>query len=186
MKIIVVGTGFVGLPHAAVMAEYGHEVYAYDIDATRVAAYKTGEAEEIERYVNEPGLVSAIQETMGRYLFFTSDITDVVEGTDVFFFCLNTPPKRDGSTDLSYYTNAGHTVAKLLAERKDKKRVVLVNKSTVPVGTARLLQSIMNEHNVENFGVASNPEFLAQGNAVDGSRKPDRVVVGADTEEDFQ
>ncbi|MCA9976841.1 MAG: UDP-glucose/GDP-mannose dehydrogenase family protein [Anaerolineales bacterium] len=186
MKIIVVGTGFVGLPHAAVMAEYGHEVYAYDIDATRVAAYKTGEAEEIERYVNEPGLVSAIQETMGRYLFFTSDITDVVEGTDVFFFCLNTPPKRDGSTDLSYYTNAGHTVAKLLAERKDKKRVVLVNKSTVPVGTARLLQNIMNEHNVENFGVASNPEFLAQGNAVDGSRKPDRVVVGADTEEDFQ
>lgn len=186
MKIIVVGTGFVGLPHAAVMAEYGHEVYAYDIDQKRIDAYKTGEAEQIERYVNEPGLVSAIQETKDRYLFFTSDISDVADGTDIFFFCLNTPPNRDGSTDLSYYSNAAHTVADLLAKRQDKKRVVLVNKSTVPVGTARLLQNIMNEHHVENFGVASNPEFLAQGNAIDGSRKPDRVVVGADTEEDFQ
>lgn len=186
MKIIVVGTGFVGLPHAAVMAEYGHEVYAYDIDQKRIDAYKTGEADQIERYVNEPGLVSAIQETKDRYLFFTSDISGVADGTDIFFFCLNTPPNRDGSTDLSYYSNAAHTVAELLAQRQDKKRVVLVNKSTVPVGTARLLQNIMNEHHVENFGVASNPEFLAQGNAIDGSRKPDRVVVGADTEEDFQ
>ncbi len=186
MKIIVVGTGFVGLPHAAVMAEYGHEVYAYDIDQKRIDAYKSGEAAQIERYVNEPGLVSAIHETKDRYLFFTSDISDVADGTDIFFFCLNTPPNRDGSTDLSYYSNAAHTVATLLAKRQDKKRVVLVNKSTVPVGTARLLQNIMNEHGVENFGVASNPEFLAQGNAIEGSRKPDRVVVGADTEEDFQ
>lgn len=186
MKIIVVGTGFVGLPHAAVLAEYGHEVHAYDIDKARIAAYQTGEAEEIERYVNEPGLVSAIQETKDRYLFFTSDITDVADGTDLFFFCLNTPPKRDGSTDLSYYLNAAHTVADLLAQRKDKKRVVLVNKSTVPVGTARLLENVMKEHGVENFGVASNPEFLAQGNAIDGSRKPDRIAIGADTEEDFQ
>lgn len=186
MKIIVVGTGFVGLPHAAVLAEYGHEVHAYDIDAKRIAAYQTGDAETIERYVNEPGLVAAIQETKDRYLFFTSDITDVVEGTDLFFFCLNTPPNRDGSTDLSFYLNAGHTVASLLAKRQDKKRVVLVNKSTVPIGTARVLENVMKEHNVENFGVASNPEFLAQGNAIDGSRKPDRVVIGADTEEDFQ
>lgn len=186
MKVIVVGTGFVGLPHAAVLAEYGHEVYAYDIDQERIAAYQTGEAEQIERYVNEPGLVQAINETKDRYLFFTSDVSDLVEGTDVFFFCLNTPPKRDGSTDLSYYVNAANTIGKLLAEREDKKRVVLVNKSTVPVGTARQLERIMNEHGVENFGVASNPEFLAQGNAIEGSRKPDRVTIGADTDEDLQ
>lgn len=186
MKIIVVGTGFVGLPHAAVMAEYGHEVYAYDIDQARIAAYQSGEAEQIERYVNEPGLVSAIGETLNRYLFFTADISHIADGTDVFYFCLNTPPNRDGSTDLSYYLKAAHTVAGLLANRSDKKRVVLVNKSTVPVGTARLLQNVMNEHSVENFGVASNPEFLAQGNAVEGSRRPDRVVVGADTAEDLQ
>ncbi len=185
MKIIVVGTGFVGLPHAAVLSEYGHEVWAYDIDENRINAYKTGKREEIERYVNEPGLAAAIKETKDHYLHFTTDITEIAEGTDIFFFCLNTPPMRDGSTDLSYYLAAGHTVAELLANRKDKKRVLIVNKSTVPVGTARVLQAVMEEHGVENFGIASNPEFLAQGDAIDGSRKPDRVVVGADTEQDF-
>lgn len=186
MKVVVVGTGFVGLTHAAVLSEYGHEVYAYDIDVARIAAYKTGKEDEIERYVNEPGLAEIIQENAGRYLFFTTDITDVVEGTDAFFFCINTPPKRDGSTDLTHYLSAAHHVAALLANRHDLRRVVLVNKSTVPIGTARLLQSVMAEHGVENVGVASNPEFLAQGNAVEGSRRPDRVVVGADTEEDMQ
>jgi len=186
MKIIVVGTGFVGLPHAAVLSEYGHEVYAYDIDEQRINAYKSGKREEIERYVNEPGLAASVAESIGSYLFFTTDITDVVDGTDIVFLCLNTPPKRDGSSDLSYYLNATHHLAKLLAKRENKKRVVLVNKSTVPVGTARLLENIMNEHGVENFGVASNPEFLAQGNAIVGSRRPDRVAIGADNEEDFE
>ena len=186
MKIIVVGTGFVGLPHAAVLSEYGHEVYAYDIDEKRIDAYKTGKREEIERYVNEPGLAASVAENIDRYLFFTTDITDLVDGTDIIFLCLNTPPKRDGSSDLSYYLNATHHLAKLLAKRENKKRVVLVNKSTVPVGTARLLENIMNEHGVENFGVASNPEFLAQGNAIVGSRRPDRVAIGADSEADFE
>ena len=185
MKIIVVGTGFVGLPHAAVLAEYGHQVYAYDIDEERIAAYESGEREQIERYVNEPGLVEAVEETIGRYLFFTTDPADIVDGTDIIFMCLPTPPKRDGSTDLSYYVNAANYLGELLAKRENKKRVVIVNKSTVPIGTARQLQQILTEHNVENFGIASNPEFLAQGNAVEGSRRPDRVVVGADTQEDF-
>lgn len=185
MKIIVVGTGFVGLPHAAVLSEYGHEVYAYDIDEARIRAYETGEREQIERYVNEPGLVEAIEETMGRYLHFTTSLDDVIEGTDIIFMCLPTPPNRDGSTDLSYYMNAAHYLGELLANRSDKKRLVLVNKSTVPVGTARQLQKVLEEHNVENFGVASNPEFLAQGSAIEGSRRPDRIVVGADSEEDF-
>ncbi len=186
MKIIVVGTGYVGLPHAAVCAESGHEVYAYDIDKARITAYQSGERDAIERYVNEPGLAAAVAETLNNYLFFTTDITSVVEGADVIFMCLNTPPNRDGSTDLSYYTNAAYTVAQLLAARQDKKRVVVVNKSTVPIGTARLLQSILDECHANNVGVASNPEFLAQGNAMDGSRRPDRVVVGADTEEDLK
>lgn len=186
MKIIVVGTGFVGLPHAAVLSEYGHEVYAYDIDKKKIEAYRSGEADQIEKYVNEPGLSPLVAENHGKHLFFTSDITDKVEGTDVFFLCLNTPPKRDGSSDLRYYLNAANHIGELLAKRKKQNRVVLVNKSTVPIGTARMLQRVLNEHGVENFGVASNPEFLAQGNAIEGSRKPDRVVVGADTEEDFK
>ncbi|MBP8949549.1 MAG: hypothetical protein KBG73_11960, partial [Candidatus Promineofilum sp.] len=80
MKIVVIGTGFVGLPHAAVLSEYGHEVYAYDIDAARIAAYQTGDAEAIERYVNEPGLADIVAENLNRYLFFTTDISNVVEG----------------------------------------------------------------------------------------------------------
>ncbi len=186
MKVIVVGTGFVGLPHAAVLSEYGHEVYAYDIDERRIEAYRSGDRERIERYVNEPGLAEAIEETKDRYLFFTSDVAPVIEGTDIIFLCLPTPPKRDGSTNMSMYLNAAHHLAGLLARRERKNRVVLVNKSTVPIGTARMLEQVMQEHGVENFGVASNPEFLAQGNAVEGSRRPDRVVVGADTEEDFR
>lgn len=186
MKIIVVGTGFVGLPHAAVCSEYGHEVIAYDIDEKRIEAYRSGEREAIERYVNEPGLVSAMNKTSGRYLFFTTNLAEVIEGVDVVFMCLNTPPQRDGSTDLSYVTTAAHTLGELLAKRQEKSRVVIVNKSTVPIGTARLMESILNEHGVENFGVASNPEFLAQGSAIEGSRHPDRVVVGADNAEDFQ
>ena len=186
MKIIVVDTGFVGLPHAAVLSEAGHEVYAYDIDPNKIAAYQSGDAAQIERYVNEPGLPAAIADTVNRYLFFTSDISDICEETDVFYMCINTPPNRDGSTDLSYYLKAAHDIATLLTKRKNKNRVVLVNKSTVPVGTARLLERILQEHGVENFGVASNPEFLAQGNAIEGSRRPDRIVIGADTEEDFK
>lgn len=185
MKIIVVGTGFVGLTHAAVCSEYGHEVYAYDISAERIKAYQSGERAQIEQHVNEPELASIIAENLGQYLFFTTDINDIIEDTDAIFMCLPTPPKLDGSTDLSHYLNAAHHLGQLLAQRKTDHRVVLVNKSTVPIGSARLLQQVLNEHGVQNFGVASNPEFLPQGSAVEASRKPDRVVVGADTAEDF-
>jgi UDPglucose 6-dehydrogenase len=185
MKIVVIGTGYVGLPHAAVCAEYGHEVYAVDIDENRIKAYQTGEREQIERYVNEPGLATLVSEVLNRHLFFASRLDDVIEGAEAFFMCLNTPPQRDGSTDLKYFEGAAHMLGESLARRKDKRRVLVINKSTVPIGTVRLMQKILKEHGIEDFGVASNPEFLAQGNAVEGSRRPDRVVVGADTPEDF-
>lgn len=186
MKIIVAGTGFVGLTHAAVCSEYGHEVYAYDIDEKRIAAYQTAKREEIERYVNEPGLASTIAENINRYLFFTTNIEPIIEGTDAIFLCLPTPPRPNGSSDLSYYDKALEYIAPLLAKRKDTRQVVLINKSTVPVGTARRLENILKKHNVPNAGIASNPEFLPEGDAVEKSRRPDRVVVGADTPEDFQ
>ncbi|HVU14962.1 MAG TPA: nucleotide sugar dehydrogenase [Phototrophicaceae bacterium] len=186
MKIIVVGTGFVGLTHAATTSEYGHEVYAYDIDKERIAAYQSGDPDRIGHYVNEPGLASAISENIDRYLFFTTDIESIIEGTDAIFLCLPTPPNPNGSSDLSYYFNALNYISDLLAKRKDQRRVVLINKSTVPIGTARKLQAILTEHNVPNAGIASNPEFLPEGDAVEKSRKPDRVVVGADTEDDLR
>lgn len=188
MKVIVVGTGFVGLTHAAVLSESGHEVYAYDIDKQKIADYNSGERAKIERYVNEPGLASLISETHNRYLFFINQdsIEEIVDGTDAIFLCLPTPPNLDGSTNLGYYTDAVSYLGRLLAQRQDQRRVVIVNKSTVPIGTARLLQNILLEQNVPNFGVASNPEFLPEGDAVEKSRKPDRIVLGADTEEDFE
>ena len=186
MKIIVIGTGYVGLPHAAICAEYGHEVYAVDIDENRINAYKTGEREQIERYVNEPGLAALVSEVINRHLFFTTQLDDVIDGAEAFFMCLNTPPQRDGSTDLKYFEGAAHMLAESLARRKDRRRVLVINKSTVPIGTVRLMQKILKEHGIEDFGVASNPEFLAQGNAVEGTRRPDRVVVGADSAEDFE
>lgn len=185
MKIIVVGTGFVGLTHAAICAEYGHEVYGYDIDTKRIAAYNSRDRVALERYVNEPGLYETINETLDQYLYFTSDVEAIIEGVEAIFLCTATPPNRDGSTNLSYYENAVNRLGEVLAKRQNKKRVVIVNKSTVPIGTARLAERILRQHNVENFGVASNPEFLPEGNAVEMSRRPDRVVVGADTEEDL-
>lgn len=186
MKIIVAGTGYVGLVHAAVCSEYGHEVYAYDIDADKIKAFSTSQTEEIEKYVNEPGLTNIIKETLGKYLFLTSDLNSILEGTDAIFMCLPTPPNLDGSTNLTFYNAAAENIAMTVAKRKNKRRLVFVNKSTVPIGTARHLQEIMDTHGVENFGVASNPEFLAEGTAVAQARSPDRVVVGCNYEEDFK
>jgi len=186
MKIIVAGTGFVGLTHAAVLSESGHEVYAYDVDAKKIAAYNSGDPAQINHYVNEPGLAALINETINRYLFFTTNIEAIIEGTDAIFMCLPTPPRPNGSSDLSYYDKALEYIAPMLAKRQDGRRIVIINKSTVPVGTARHLESILKRHNVPNFGIASNPEFLPEGDAVERSRRPDRVVVGADTEDDLR
>ena len=185
MKVIVLGTGYVGLVHAAVCSEYGHEVYAYDNNQEKLNAFATGKPQEIERFVNEPGLVNVIRENIDRYLFFSSDLASIIEGTDAVFMCLPTPPNLDGSTNLTFYDAAAEHLAELLEKRKDKRRVVIINKSTVPIGTARHLEQIMVSHRVKNFGVSSNPEFLAEGTAVMQARRPDRVVVGCDDQQDF-
>ena len=185
MKIVTIGTGYVGLVHAAVCSEYGHDVYAHDIDRKKIADFTTGRSELIEKYVNEPGLVNIIRETLGKSLHFSDDLEAVLEGTDAIFMCLPTPSDVDGSTNLTFYNAAAESIAEVLAHRQDKRRFVLVNKSTVPIGTARHLEDIMKAHGVDNFGVASNPEFLAEGTAVASARRPDRVVVGCDCKEDF-
>jgi UDPglucose 6-dehydrogenase len=185
MKIVTIGTGYVGLVHAAVCSEYGHDVYAHDIDRNKIEAFTSGRSELIEKYVNEPGLVNIIRETLGKSLHFSDDLEAIIEGTDAIFMCLPTPSDIDGSTNLTFYNVAAESIAEILANRQDKRRFVLVNKSTVPIGTARHLEDIMKAHGVENFGVASNPEFLAEGTAVAAARRPDRVVVGCDGEEDF-
>ncbi len=172
MKILVVGTGFVGLTHAAVCSEFGHLVYAYDIDQTRIAAYQSGDRQRIERYVNEPELADVVTENLNHHLFFVSEIEPILEGTQVIFLCLPTPPLRSGATDLSYYLKAAHQLGELLANRRDQRRVVLVNKSTVPVGTARKLQKVLQEHHVPNFGVASNPSSYPKAMRLNARASP--------------
>ena len=95
MKIIVAGTGYVGLVHAAVCSEYGHEVYAFDIDKAKIKAFSSGQSDRIEKYVNEPGLANIIRETLNKSLFFSSDLKAIVEGTDAIFMCLPTPSNID-------------------------------------------------------------------------------------------
>lgn len=185
MKIVVMGVGYVGLVHAAVCAESGLMVTAYDIDSAKIAAFNTGEAAAIERYIAEPGLTALIQESLHKTLFFSADMAQAVAGADVVFMCLPTPQGRDGSSDLTFYDNGTRALANILAKRDSSRRVLIVNKSTVPIGTLRRLQTILHEHNVQNCGVASNPEFLAEGSAVKDARQPDRVVVGGDCAEDF-
>lgn len=186
MKLIVVGAGFVGLTHAAVCSEYGHESWAYDVDPARLAAFRSARRKAIESYVHEPGLAEIIAERHGRTLHFVDDLRGVIEDAEAVFLCLPTPSGANGSADLSYWFNALGAIAPLLAERREQRRVVIINKSTVPVGTARRLETFLHEHGVRNFGIASNPEFLPEGDAVASSRHPDRVVVGADSAADFE
>lgn len=185
MKIVVMGVGYVGLVHAAVCAESGLMVTACDIDAAKIAAFDTGEVAAIERYIAEPGLTALIRETLHKTLFFSADLAQAVAGADVVFMCLPTPQGQDGSSDLSLYDAGIRELAGVLAARDATRRLLIVNKSTVPIGTLRRLQAILAEYQVPNCGVASNPEFLAEGSAVRDARQPDRVVAGCDCAEDF-
>jgi UDPglucose 6-dehydrogenase len=130
MKLIVAGTGYVGLVQAAVCSEYGHEVYAYDVDEAKIEAFSTGQADEIEKFVMEPGLSNIIRETHGKTLFFSNDLDSIIEGTDAIFLCLPTPSNLDGSTNLTYFDAATEELAQIIAKRKDKRRVVITSKST--------------------------------------------------------
>ena len=118
MKIIVLGTGYVGLVHAAVCSEYGHQVYAHDIDLEKIKAFSSGQTDQIEKYVNEPGLVNIIRETLGKSLQFSSDLKSIIEGTDAIFLCLPTPSNIDGSTNLTFYDAAVESYRRGAGQKK--------------------------------------------------------------------
>ena len=185
MNILVIGSGFVGLTHAAVCAEMGHRVVASDIDAARVAAFQSGRPAEIERYVNEPGLSAIVRDNLGRRLRFTTDAAAHLGAAEAAFLCVPTPPGAHGATDLRLYQRAARDLADRLARAPRTGGLVVVNKSTVPIGTARWLRHQLDERGLTGVGVASNPEFLPQGAALEACRRPDRLVVGADRSEDF-
>lgn len=176
MNIAVLGSGYVGLVTAAVFAELGNRVVGVDIDEQRIARLCRGESP-----IFEPGLDELLQSNLanGR-LSFTADTAAAVQACEVIFIAVGTPPAEDGSTNLSQVESA----ARAIAESATAHRIV-VNKSTVPVGTGALVAHILKAHAAPGitFDVLSNPEFLREGTAIEDAFHPDRVVIGAANEQ---
>ncbi|HHJ49565.1 MAG TPA: UDP-glucose/GDP-mannose dehydrogenase family protein [Phaeodactylibacter sp.] len=174
MKLTVVGTGYVGLVSGVCFAETGNDVTCVDIDEQKVQALRAGKIP-----IYEPGLELLFERNLrqGR-LHFTTELAPAVESADIIFLALPTPPNEDGSADLSYVEGVARQLAGLI-----KSYTIVVNKSTVPVGTAEKVHAILAEKLPEElFDVVSNPEFLREGVAVEDFLKPDRVVIGARSE----
>jgi UDPglucose 6-dehydrogenase len=169
MKIAVVGTGYVGLVTGTCFSELGNHVTCVDIDEDKVNRLKNGQIP-----IYEPGLEVLFERNVqhGR-LKFTTDLAEGVKGAKVIFLALPTPPGEDGSADLKYISKVADDLGPLLTEY-----TVVVDKSTVPVGTAEKVRDRIAANATSDFDVVSNPEFLREGVAVDDFMKPDRVVVG--------
>ena len=176
MHIAVIGTGYVGLVTGACFAEFGVDVTCVDVDTSKIEKLNNGVIP-----IYEPGLDQIVEKNVkaGR-LHFTTDIRSAVEGARVVFLAVGTPPMADGSPDMSYYQQAAKDVADAMNGYK-----VLVTKSTVPIGTGKWLREFVsaNLKTETDFGVASNPEFLREGAAIDDFMRPDRVVIGSNEEE---
>ena len=175
MRIAMVGTGYVGLVSGACLSEFGHEVVCIDNDGSKIDALKAGRIP-----IFEPGLEEVVANNVkaGR-LSFANDLAKAVPGADAIFIAVGTPSRRgDGHADLSYVFAAAEEIARGL-----DGYTVIVTKSTVPVGTGRKVEEILRRSRPDAaFDVASNPEFLREGSAIEDFRRPDRVVVGAETE----
>ena len=172
MHIAVIGTGYVGLVSGACFAEFGVDVTCVDVDVTKIEKLNNGIIP-----IYEPGLDKIVTKNVaaGR-LHFTTDIKSAVEGALVVFLAVGTPPQPDGTPDMSYYRQAAKDIAESMNGYK-----VLVTKSTVPVGTGKWLREFVaaNLAVETDFGVASNPEFLREGAAIEDFMRPDRVVIGS-------
>jgi UDPglucose 6-dehydrogenase len=172
MRIAVVGTGYVGLVAGTCFAESGNDVVCIDIDAEKVAKLKAGVVP-----IYEPGLEELMRRNVhdGR-LHFTTDFAEGVPKAQVVFIAVGTPPGEDGSADLKYVLAAARAIGKHM-----KTYTVVVDKSTVPVGTAHKVRDAIRETTSCEFDVVSNPEFLKEGAAIDDFLKPDRVVIGSES-----
>lgn len=178
MKIGVVGTGYVGLVQGIVLAEFGLDVICMDLDVKKISLLKEGIIP-----IYEPGLKDLLDKNIKRErIEFTTDIEYTVQNSEVIFIAVGTPPMSDGSADLQYVLQVAENISKYMNEYK-----VVVNKSTVPVGTggmveARIREGLLKRKIQCDFDVVSNPEFLREGKAVGDCLKPDRIVIGTKSE----
>lgn len=174
MQIAIIGTGYVGLVTGTCFAETGNNVICIDIDERKINSLKEGKSP-----IYEPGLDVLLDRNIKeKRLHFTTSLADGIKDAKVIFLALPTPPGKDGSADLQYVLDVAGSLSKIIT-----KYTVIVNKSTVPVGTAEKVHNVLIQHlDKELFDVVSNPEFLREGVAVDDFLKPDRVVIGTSSE----
>ena len=178
MNLTIFGTGYVGLVSGVCFAEMGNTVVCVDVDLEKIDTLKQGKSP-----IYEPGLECMLQDNInaGR-ISFTSDAVKAVRDADVIFIAVGTPPEEDGSADLHYVLQVAKTIGESIESYK-----VIVNKSTVPVGTVdrvrHVIKSELNDRRLDiDFDVVSNPEFLKEGAAISDCMKPDRIIVGSDTD----
>lgn len=179
MKITIIGSGYVGLVSGTCLAEVGNHVMCCDVDKQKIATLNAGEVP-----IFEPGLKELIAKNVaaGR-LFFTDDLNQAISFGTAQFIAVGTPPDEDGSADLSYVLSAAQSIGKCMNDYK-----IIVDKSTVPVGTAQKVKQAIGEELKKRgasipFGVVSNPEFLKEGAAIDDFMRPDRIIIGSDDEQ---
>ncbi len=173
MNIAVVGTGYVGLVTGTCFADTGNNVICVDIDADKVKRMQSGEVP-----IYEPYLDTVFERNIRQdRLHFTTNLKEAISDAKIIFLALPTPPGEDGSADLSYVLGVAEELGKMITDYK-----VIVDKSTVPVGTSELVQAKIAEYAKVEFDVVSNPEFLREGFAVEDFMKPDRVVIGTSSE----
>src|SRR5882672_7310774 len=171
MKIAVVGTGYVGLVVGACLAENGSTVFCVDKEASKIETLNEGKMP-----IYEPGLEEIVRRNrQEERLTFTTDLAAAVKASEIVFIAVGTPQGEDGSADLQYVLAVARDVGRAM-----NKYTVVVDKSTVPVGTAAKVREVIGRETAQPFSVVSNPEFLKQGAAVEDFMKPDRVVIGTD------
>lgn len=179
MKLCVVGTGYVGLVSAACFAEMGNHIRCVDVNENIVRALNKGRV-----HIFEPGLEPLVERNFREErLFFTTDLEKALDGAEAAFICVGTPSREDGSCDLNYIIEAAKGIGRLM-----RGPLVVIDKSTVPVGTADAVRAVIEEEQIKRgtsfpFQVVSNPEFLKEGDAVNDFMKPDRVIIGTDDDD---
>jgi UDPglucose 6-dehydrogenase len=174
VNVAVIGTGYVGLVAGACLAEAGNDVVCADVDQDKVSRLQRNDIP-----IYEPGLEPLVQKNQGEgRLRFTADVGAAIEAASVVFIAVGTPPDEDGSADLQHVLDVARTIGNHMNGPK-----IVATKSTVPVGTAEQVRRTIAQQTSTEFHVCSNPEFLKEGAAVDDFMKPDRVIVGADSEE---
>ncbi len=182
MEVTVIGCGYVGLVTATCLASLGHNVRGVEKDSKKLKLLQEGHCP-----IFEPGLLELMKENCAAgQLQFTDDVRSAITGAEVVFLAVGTPPKDDGTVDMSYLESAGKEVCDALAETDSEYMITVIVKSTVPAGTNRKLYNYFREQTKAYVQVVSNPEFLREGSAVKDFLDPDRLVVGGESPEAFR